>query len=398
MPASDAPASGSSASALTFASCASFVPIGIANVLLGPLLPTLSARWGLNYSEAGALFTVQYVASTCAVALSGVLVYYRGFRFAMKAGLLLMAAGLAVLLTGSKLLGIVSIAIYGGGLGVAVPAANLLVAEVNSHRRSSALNTLNFCWSAGAVSCPFLVAAAAREHRVSILLALVAAFATVVAIGIAAMPAHVVEPAVKKNEGSVFDIDWKNRTLPILAVLFFLYVGTENGFGGWVATYAKSLGTLTAETAVMSASFFYAALTGGRLVAPLLLGRMDEVRLAKAGLVMSFVGMAGLILSRGLAGIAASACAAGVGMSCVYPITISLLSQEFGDASSRVGSVMFTAANIGGGIMPWIVGVASTQFGTLKAGLAVPLVGSAVMFALYSRNWKPQEKSSGSHA
>ena len=53
-----------SARALTFAAYACFVPIGIANVLLGPLLPTLSARWSLNYSQAGALFTVQYLAST----------------------------------------------------------------------------------------------------------------------------------------------------------------------------------------------------------------------------------------------------------------------------------------------------------------------------------------------
>src|ERR1700757_5393219 len=86
---------------LTTAAYVSFIPIGIATVLLGPMRPTWSARWALNYSQAGALFTAQYLASTSAVALSGVLAARWGFRFAMKAGLLLMSAGVGLLLAGA---------------------------------------------------------------------------------------------------------------------------------------------------------------------------------------------------------------------------------------------------------------------------------------------------------
>src|SRR6201993_1095096 len=99
---SDASNGSISAKPLTWAAYASFVPIGIATVLLGPMLPTLSVRWSLNYSEAGALFTAQYLASTLAVAFSGLMVSRWGFRFAMKAGLLLMSAGVALLLAGPK--------------------------------------------------------------------------------------------------------------------------------------------------------------------------------------------------------------------------------------------------------------------------------------------------------
>src|SRR6202046_5735724 len=106
MPAPDTPRAATSAKALTLAAYISFFPIGIVTVLLGPMLPTLSARWSLNYSQAGALFTAQYLASTSAVALSGVLVSRWGFRFAMKAGLLLMSAGVGLLLAGPKMVGI----------------------------------------------------------------------------------------------------------------------------------------------------------------------------------------------------------------------------------------------------------------------------------------------------
>ena len=391
MPPSDSPHASTSAKALTFAAYASFVPIGIATVLLGPMLPTLSARWSLNYSQAGALFTAQYLASTLAVALSGVLVTRWGFRFAIKTGLLLMGAGVGVLLTGPKWVGICCIGAYGGGLGLAVPAANLLVAEVNPGRRSATLNLLNFCWSAGAVACPFLVAGAVKTHQVPVFLGAVAGFALLMAIGIAAMPASIIEPSAKKDvaqKTGPLAIPWGHGAFLMLAALFFLYVGVENGFGGWVASYAKSLGNLTPAMALMTPSFFYAAMLLGRILAPMLLRLADEIRLVQIGLLVACAGMGGLVLSHGLRGVVVSACLAGFGLSYIYPITISLLSREFGAASARLGSVMFTLSNIGGGLLPWMVGVSSNHFGSLKAGLAVPLIGCATMYALYLREWQ----------
>lgn len=391
MPTTSMKSEASSAKALTFASYVSFIPIGIATVLLGPMLPTLSARWSLNYSQAGALFTAQYVASTCAVAISGVVVSLRGYRFAITAGLLLMAAALALLLEGSATFGIICIGAYGAGLGIAVPAANLLVAEVNPHRRSATLNWLNFCWSAGAVACPFLVAAAARSQQVPLFLRLVAVFSLFTALGIAFMPGNIVEPVAKPHEQSnvLSIIRGQRLTFAVVAALFFLYVGTENGFGGWVASYAKSLTNSRPAMALMTPSFFYATLMLGRLLAPFLLKIVDEIRLAQAGLLMACAGTAGLVLSHDLTGVLLSAGTTGLGLSSVYPITISLLAREF-RSSSRLGSVMFVLSNIGGGLLPWIVGISATQFGTLKAGLFIPLLGCLGMLALFLRRWSPQ--------
>jgi MFS transporter, FHS family, glucose/mannose:H+ symporter len=388
MPSSDTLKASASARTLTLAAYVSFVPIGVATVLLGPMLPILSARWSLNYSQAGRLFPVQYVSSTVAVALSGWLVSRWGFRFAIKAGLLLMTAGLVLMMAGPKLLALICIAAYGGGLGLSVPAANLMVAELNPDRRSATLNWLNFCWSAGAVSCPFLVAVAAKNHHEPLLLASVSACSLLLALGFALLPGHFAESAKSSNAGPKIIPVIRGGLHPflLLAALFFIYVGTENGFGGWVASYARSLGNLTPAMALMTPSFFYAALTFGRWLAPFLL-HIDEIKLVRAGLLLGCAGSAGLIFSHGLAGVVTSACAAGLGLSYVYPITISLLSREFGAASSKIGSVMFVLSNIGGGLFPWIVGISSNRFGTLKAGLFVPLLGCAAMFALYLGNY-----------
>jgi len=384
MPITDTQAARGSARLLTYGAYASFVPIGIATVLLGPLLPTLSAQWSLNYAQAGALFTFQYVASTCAVALSGVLASRRGFLFPIKTGLILMALGLAFVSTRSEKLGIACIALYGAGLGVAVPAANLMVAAANPSRRSATLNLLNFFWSVGAVACPFLVAAAISMNRVPSFLGGVATCSILIAAGIALFPSETVQSGAITDTGPVMPLIRANFfAFLIVGCLFFFYVGTENAFGGWVASYSKALRAMTPKFAVMTPSFFYVSLMVGRWIAPFLLNWIRDVRIAQAGLLLAFLGSSCLIVSHGSLGVVLSACAAGFGLSSVYPITISLLSRQF--ESARIGSIMFTLSNIGGGLLPWTVGIASDHFGTIKIGLLIPLLGCALMFLFFLR-------------
>jgi fucose permease len=200
------------------------------------------------------------------------------------------------------------------------------------------------------------------------------------------MPARITEPALASNAGPMLpQIRPKLRPFIVLAALFFLYVGVENGFGQWIASYSKSLGSLSLAVSVATPASFYAALTLGRWLAPLLLRLADEILLVRIGLLLSCAGMAGLVFSKELVGVVASGCAAGLGLSYVYPITISILAKEF--TSPRVGSIMFVLSNIGGGILPWMVGIFSARFGTLKAGLCVALMGCAAMFVLYLGKW-----------
>jgi MFS transporter, FHS family, glucose/mannose:H+ symporter len=243
------------------------------------------------------------------------------------------------------------------------------------------------------VACPFLVSLASRHQQIPLFLRFVAGFSLAVAVGMALMPHDVVEPDLRRENqaGALATIQKNLAPFFALAMLFLLYVGTENAFGGWVASYAKALRDMSSAESLMTPSFFYASLMFGRFLAPSLLKAVSDVTLAKFGLILACMGTAGLLLSNGLTGVIASACATGLGLSTVYPITIALLSKEFGASSSRVGSVMFLLSNVGGGPLPWIVGVSSSRIGTLKAGLIVPLVGCLLMFLLYLRKWAGTE-------
>src|SRR5215475_1652941 len=144
-----------------------FVPTGILTILLGPLLPSLEARWSLSDAQAGELFTSQFLASTVGVATSGMLVPRVGYRFVLVLGLACMGLGVGTLSTGSWAFGMASVACFGTGLGLVIPTANLLVAEENPRRKASALSVLNFFWSVGAVACPFLLAPFQQGDRTS---------------------------------------------------------------------------------------------------------------------------------------------------------------------------------------------------------------------------------------
>jgi fucose permease len=130
----------------------------------------------------------------------------------------------------------------------------------------------------------------------------------------------------------------------------------------------------------------------GRWSTTLVLKKTSEITAARAGLLLAFMGMAGLIFSRALPSVLSSVSVAGLGLAAVYPITISRLAHEFGPAASRLGSVMFTMANLGGSFLPWAVGFSSHEFNNLGVGLAVPLAATGLMlllFHLYARNLSP---------
>src|SRR5438270_7102861 len=93
--------SSSSNRRLALAGQIAFLPTGILNTMLGPMLPILIARWSLNDAQAGNLFLVQFLASMMGVQLSAVLLARWGFRPAFLSGLLLMACGTATLYMGS---------------------------------------------------------------------------------------------------------------------------------------------------------------------------------------------------------------------------------------------------------------------------------------------------------
>ena len=360
-----------------------FVPTGILNTILGPMLPILIARWSLNDTQAGNLFLIQFFASLVGVQLSGVLLAKLGFRPAFLLGLVLMSVGMATLYSGPAWLGMCAVAVYGLGLGFIIPTDNLMIAELSPQGRAAAVSLLNFYWGVGAVFCSLSIAWAYAHKLLPLFLGAVSIFPILLAIGVYRLPFP--GPVKSTDASAPWREIWKTPAFWLFAVVFFLYPGAETAVGGWIGSYVTRMGE--AKMGPMMPAFFWCALTVGRASANFVLKRVTEQWVLRAGFGLGAAGIVLMLQSRSPAGVILSALITGVSFAILYPITVARLSHHFGPAARSVGPVMFSLAALGPAIVPWTVGVVSNATGNLRVGLGVPLAATLILLIIHLREW-----------
>jgi MFS transporter, FHS family, glucose/mannose:H+ symporter len=361
---------------------AGFIITGMVATLLGPVLPVFIARWNLTDSQAGLFFTTQFAGSMLGVILSSVILSMRGYRDSLVLGFLLMAAGVAELNSASLHVALFATAVYGFGFGVAIPATNLCIAEISGLRRAASLTLLNMAWGVGAIVCPVLMLAGLRSNRFTTILLGIAIGALLLAILFSSMK---FESRAAATSSASIETGAADRRHPIhvpiaLALLFYLYVGTEGGISGWAAEQAHRIGSGEAYTIVPT--FFWAGLLGGRGISALVVSRVKENLFVSFGLLLSALGTACLLLAPTRPGVILGVVVAGFGLAGVYPIFISWLSKWYGERARRLGGFMFSMAALGGATVPWTVGFVSQRSHSLRVGLLVPLAGGLAMLLL----------------
>jgi len=375
-----------------------FVLTGVVTTLLGPILPVLSSKWSLSDAHAGYLFTAQFLGSSSGTLLSGFFIARLGFDRLLTLGFGVMAIGVAALGLAPWPMCIGAVAAYGVALGLTIPATNVFVAENNPERAAAALSILNAAWSVGAVVCPPLVALLiVKDDRMGRLLGL-AAMLAVVALFLEIRNSKLETRNLKlgaresKMEPPVFppsSIDSRQSKIErviLFAALFFLYVGIENSVGGWVATYAHRLSSEPGTRWELAPSLFWATLLFGRALAPTVLRYVMDAKLVVASLLMTCLGVTALLISKTPVGVFVAVSLAGLGLSSVFPITIAMLTRCSGSTASQVAGPMFALGGLGGAALPWLVGFLSSQFGSLRVGLVVPLLAALIMIALQLSN------------
>jgi MFS transporter, FHS family, glucose/mannose:H+ symporter len=357
---------------------------GVVTTLLGPTIPALSAKWGLNDSQAGSLFTAQFLGSMIGVLGSNRIVEWIGYVRSICVGFVIMAAGVSGFAWGVRSAGFASVFCYGFALGITIPTTNLLFAKLNPTRRAAALNLLNFAWGLGAVACPPLIALFVRGADFKMPFAGLSFLLVLIAVGLGGsdLDDSAGRPSPLRTPQSPFLLVRIWPLVLLLGALVFLYVGTENAIAGWVASYTLRFKGLAQSYWALSPSIFWAALLIGRLTAPIVLRHAEEHRLVLSGLIAGVCGEIMLLEARSLPGVLIAVGIIGGGLATVFPTTIAVLPRCFGDSASKVAGPIFALAGLGGATLPWAVGFLSNQYGSLRIGLVAPLLASLVMIPL----------------
>jgi MFS transporter, FHS family, glucose/mannose:H+ symporter len=344
---------------------------GSLTVLLGCVLPMISALVHLSDRDAGTLLMVQF--AFCA---SGALLVRSNFQRTLARGYALTALAVLAIYLLPRSLALPSIAAYGLGLGMVMTSNSMIVGRVFPARRGGALSLLNFCWSLGATLSPFLVARVFGRFSVGTMSVTVALFcAGFVLITLLSRFERVVgdqEPIVASDDPSVGAIAY-------FGLLAFLYVGIESATGNWMSTYASRISTWNYSRSNLVTGCFWFALLLGRGVAPLVLLRMAEQKLYLLSIFGATAGVCLLVAAHSAWFLFLGAAVTGLSLAPIFPLTLSLFMAKAGQP--RNSGWVFASAGFGGAVLSWLTGFVSTSARSLRIGFLVP-AGAALLLLI----------------
>lgn len=351
-----------------------FLLNGAVSVLLGPVIPELRVVWGVAPAAAASLFVAQFAASSLGAVASSF-----HLRLSLFLGYGAIAAGVALLATGEWSLARIAMGTVGVGLGLTIPATNLVVSHRNPGRRGAALATLNLTWGVGAMACPLVFAALRGRVPATAALWGLAAAAAITSLATAFAAADAA-PSPASQESAVRP---RFGFLLLIAAMLFLYVGSESTMGGWLVELADQLGGEKTAVSMLIGSCFWGAILAGRASASVLLRRISEPALYTASLALALAGTSTVLLAETRAGVAVGAIAAGAGMAPLFPLTISILTARTASSGSRGTGWVFACGGFGGALLPWLTGQA-TGGADPSRGFVVPVAGMALLAILYA--------------
>jgi fucose permease len=353
---------------------AGFLLAGLGTVLLGPILPTLSRDWRIDDAHSGLLLAAKFAGSF----LGGVSVPRR-LRLGIAAGMACSCAGFAAFALSQGLLtGCLALFFGGFGLGQIIASTNILAGRRYRHHTGSALASLNFFWSFGAVACGLIAAAVLPRWGLRGPLLSFAGMFLVAGLGGLLGTAR----SAPRDSTAIIPeaIRLQHRALVHFALLLFLYGGLETCMTGWLTTYTLRFSDLHLLGGQSALVLLWSALTVGRAISAAAMRWVSESVIQRLGLALSAVLIAALTTTRSGALLSLDCLLLGLTLSPFFPSTFAILMAQ--RPTAREAGFILAVSGLGAALFPWMMGVVSTQSGSLRIAMAVPFALALALLLL----------------
>lgn len=351
---------------------------GFGTVFLGPVLPALAASAHATDSGSGLFFTAQFIGAFFGGITTSKRLFFcliRGLSAAFTGFLLLAvcsALGTGVLWDAAALVPL------GFGVGQMLTSVNLLAAQRFQERRSSGLSLINFTWSLGAVTAPFLLGSVLSAVTLpTVLCVATALFAMVLAWAFW----NVRDKLSESNQQTAqAQLHLSPSAFAAFAAMLLLYGGVETCLSGWITTFGTRYGNSTLRISTLGATALWLGIVAGRALAPMLLRFVQE----RALLVVTLCSATAIVilLSRASGAISITLFAALLGLSLApwFPLVLSAMLSR--GATARETGIIIALSGIGAAVLPLLLGLVSRSTGSLRVALSVPLIGLVLLLAL----------------
>jgi MFS transporter, FHS family, Na+ dependent glucose transporter 1 len=339
-----------------------FVVLGSTLSVLGPALSHLRDRVGTTDAGIGGLFVGQSIGYIAGSMLGGRLLD-RGHGHRTWAVCLLVSVGSIVVISQTRQLPalIAWFAVMGLACGVSDVSGNTLVVWSRPGRTGPALNGLHLCFAVGALLAPVLTnRAIAWSHSLWPAAVPLSVLAVVCAVALLQRPpptkSRSVAP-VSPSEPASSTTSRRTGQLAVVSLFFFVYVGMEVGFGGWIHSYVEQIRYGGANTATAVNVTFWAGFTVGRVVAIWLSGRLSAgwILVGSTG-VATAASAAFVVVNGGSVGLWIVVFMFGAAIAPQFASMINYAETHLA-LSGASASAFIAAAGLAGLVMPWSLGL-----------------------------------------
>jgi FHS family Na+ dependent glucose MFS transporter 1 len=325
---------------------ASFLVVGLSVSVLGPALTELRERSGTDIGGIGVLFVGQsagYIVGS--LAIGRLYDRFDGHRV-FAAAMATIGVGIALIPEFDSLIALFLVFVVTGvGASAADVGANLLLMWELGAGVGRTMNLLHLSFGLGALSAPLFVHVgldvATRSAAVACLV--LAAWALSVRAPTA--------PATTRDESAVIT----PRLLLLLSSFFFLYVGLEVGFGGWIHTYGGEI-EFSDLAATWLTTTFWIGFTSGRVLSSLLAQRVRPKVVLAGSCGLTVVAALVLVVGDGrTAPVWVGSAVMGLATAPQFPVMLTYLERRI-HVTGAATSWFVGAAGLGGLVFPFLIG------------------------------------------
>lgn len=341
-----------------------FVVIGLAAGLLGPTLIALAKQTNSGFSEIGFVFMVHSFGYVVGSTFLGSFYDRIGGHKILALMVVMLSAALFLMPLAPTLPLLLGAAfLLGTAEGTGQVGVNTLLVWLYDQKSTPFLNGAHFCFGIGALTSPILVAQLLSHGQTYADAYRFVAFLILPAILLFLL---VPSPEIKKRDAAVQFEPFNYGFVALVALFYFLYLGAEISFGGWISAFATKLNLSDEATAAYLASAFWSALTFGRLIAVTLSVKFSPGTLLVGDLILALVGLAVV----GLAGTSFVTTVIGtviVGLSfaSVYPTMFSFAGNRI-NLTGRVTGFFVMGGSFGAMVFPVLAGYLFERNGALS--------------------------------
>lgn len=343
---------------ILYVACAIFIVFGIITAGLGPVLPELANQTNTNISSIGGIYTAIFLGALISQLISGPLIDHFGHKKVLFISMFILAAGTIGFSISRSIWWMLSITFLAGlGHGSVDLTTNVMVSSAFPNKNASYMNLLHFFFGVGAFIGPAFISLTLARWDNGIMV-LWFASAAIVLLALLVLIIKPIQPVQHQGaEQSAGTRVYRSLALWMFGGLLLLYVGVENGIGGWATTYMNVTTGMQIESAALVSSGFWGALTIGRLVTVLISRKFTQRQVLFGTFLTSFLfGLVFAAFSGTQWPSILSIILIGFFSGAVYPTTMSLVTTTFKRDTGKAASVVAAMGSIGGMLIPLVQG------------------------------------------